>query len=260
MTREEAARSTQEAEHWKAHGEKRPIYREGEYVAINAKGDVYQFSQRNTGSDRQAFQSFLNKTEWQGLDGIDATKDRMKAQADQRNAERLAARQEFTDRRVERSNPNWRPPTMPQDLTAKEITRSAAQAARNYDKGFDKALNTAERATAPAAATAINAASKARRVTTRSLGKAFEGAAKVAEGLFSMFDPGPPLTKAQIEILREQNERNANATEKEAAFDLNKYLYDTQHQEITQRQQQQDQQKQTEREQYERLKNTERGR
>jgi hypothetical protein len=86
-TKEEAEQSQKDADHWKQHGETRPVYREGEFVVINRRGDVYSLNKRTTGHSANEVQAFLNKAEWKALPGIEAGRQTMTARADQRLAD-----------------------------------------------------------------------------------------------------------------------------------------------------------------------------
>lgn len=92
VTKQEAEQSRAEADHWKTHGERRPTYREGEFVVITSRGDVYRLNQRTTGQRASDVQRFLSKADWKGLSGIEETRQVMQTRAEVREIERQAFR------------------------------------------------------------------------------------------------------------------------------------------------------------------------
>lgn len=119
-TKDEAERSQKEADHWKQHGERRPIYREGEFVVVTQRGDVYSLNRRTTGHDADKVQLFLSKADWKGLSGIEAARDMMHARAEQRSLERQKTRDEIAAARLDRAKNIWK------DAPARSGNKSAA--------------------------------------------------------------------------------------------------------------------------------------
>ena len=106
-TKGEAERSYQEADYWKKHGAKRPAYREGEFVAVTQRGEVYSLNRRTTGHDAEKVQQFLAKAEWKALPGIDAAKETMRSRAEQRGLERQKTSAEISAARLDRATNIW---------------------------------------------------------------------------------------------------------------------------------------------------------
>ena len=107
-TKDEAEHSQKEADHWKTHGERRPAYREGEFVVVTQRGAVYSLNRRTTGHDAEKVQQFLAKADWKGLPGIDAAKETMRARAEQRGIERQNIRGEIAAARLDRAKNIWK--------------------------------------------------------------------------------------------------------------------------------------------------------
>jgi MobA/VirD2-like, nuclease domain len=107
-TKDEAERSQQDAGHWKTHGERRPTYREGEFVAVTQRGEVYSLNRRTTGHDPEKVQQFLAKADWKALPGIEAARETMRARAEQHSLERGKIRGEIAAARLGRATNIWK--------------------------------------------------------------------------------------------------------------------------------------------------------
>jgi hypothetical protein len=102
-TKDEAERSQKETDHWKQHGERRPTYREGEFVAVTQRGEIYSLNRRTTGHDAEKVQQFLARADWKALPGIDTAKETMRARAEQRSLERQKIGGEIAAARLDRA-------------------------------------------------------------------------------------------------------------------------------------------------------------
>jgi hypothetical protein len=103
VTKAEAEYSQKEAAHWKTHNEKRPVYQEGEFVAVTRDGDVWSLSRRTTGQAPEEAQRFLAKADWKGLLGIEATQQIIRGRAEEREAYWRDIREEIAAARLERA-------------------------------------------------------------------------------------------------------------------------------------------------------------
>jgi hypothetical protein len=79
VTKDEAERSRTAAPFAKAVGSYTPLLREGEFVAVDKRGHVYQLSQHTTGAKPWEVQRLLNKVEWKDIQSVEATKQRSHA-------------------------------------------------------------------------------------------------------------------------------------------------------------------------------------
>jgi MobA/MobL family len=205
ITKEEANRSRTDAQHWKLHGEWRPVYGEGEFVAVNKRGDVFRFTEKNTGHDRQDVQSFLNKAEWHGINGLDATRRDMEVRASKRDTERQTRSEEIAAARFKRAT-NLRNPLSPVSVTgAKKVIKVAY---RIFGKG-------------------VNAPNRPLGKGVNLVGGSVSAFTKAFESLFT--PPPKPPTRAQVE---EQNKRSDNAARDQAEIAGKQNLYAAQQERI----------------------------
>jgi hypothetical protein len=79
VTRNEAGRSHRNAAFAKEAGRFAPEYREGEYVAINERGQVYSLNQRTIGKSREDIDAFMRTLDGTKIQGIDATQEQIAA-------------------------------------------------------------------------------------------------------------------------------------------------------------------------------------
>jgi hypothetical protein len=217
VTKDEAERSKAEAEHWKAHGEHRPTYREGEFVAVNRQGDVYRFTERNTGQDQEAVQAFLTKAVFKGLASLDGTQQIVQKEIATRVSQRQARSSEIAAARLERAG------IIHDKAPVNDNTRPLAQSADRMGK------------------IGVRAGRKAMMIG----GVALHAIASALESLFA-----PPTPKTPEQIKEEHKHREAAANENESAFA--KYARDTEDERIRLREIDAAR-RQVEREQYERL-------
>lgn len=94
VTKDDAANSRIDDSSPKERGERAPVYREGEFVAINDTGQVYRLNQRSTGQSAAKIQKFMEATlDPKQFQSIAATQKTI----EQRYAERDLHRQAFID-------------------------------------------------------------------------------------------------------------------------------------------------------------------
>jgi len=74
-TKEEAERSHRQAAFAREAGRVAPEYQEGEYVAVNAKGQAYRLDERTTGDSRQEVAGFLRTLHVSKHESIQATQE-----------------------------------------------------------------------------------------------------------------------------------------------------------------------------------------
>lgn len=178
VTPQEAERSAKEAEHWKAHGEKRPVYQAGELVAVNRRGDVYQLTKHNTGQSREDVQNFLQKADFKDLKGIDATKDVMQTRATERDKQRQATRDKWDAIRAKNAR----------TLRSNHRQLGGKEGRTVLKRGIRQGLSI--------------------------IGGGLSSFVRAFESLFS---PPVALTRQQAAIVRDENQRNADAADKKAA-------------------------------------------
>jgi hypothetical protein len=173
VSRDEADSSRRDAAFAREKGHFIPEYREGEIVAVTERGHVYRLNSRTTGDDTKDIAKFLRKLDRSQLQSVGETKQTMHEQGEQRVAELQAFRDLLRDSRAadrlkEAQKPGWQ--------------------GRDGKRRIDLSPR------------AINR-------PVRTAGKAFEGAAKLVEGLFFFLSPAPPKTPEQIAVLGKQAER-----------------------------------------------------
>lgn len=78
-TKDEAERSHRTAAFAKEAGRFAPEYREGEYVAINERGQVYSLNPRTIGKSREEIDAFMRTLDGTKIQGIEATRDHIAA-------------------------------------------------------------------------------------------------------------------------------------------------------------------------------------
>jgi len=79
VTRDEAERSHRNAAFAKEAGRFAPEYRDGEYVAINERGQVYSLNQRTIGKSREEIDAFMRTIDTTKIQGIEATREHIAA-------------------------------------------------------------------------------------------------------------------------------------------------------------------------------------
>jgi hypothetical protein len=208
VTKEEAERSHKEAQEARQKGTYAPRYREGEIVAIAEPGmaygpdgkisepRVYRVNDRTTGRSLPEIEKFLKVLDRGQLQGIDATKELLKARVEQRVIEAQGFRDLLRDNRnAERMK------------RAQQPGYSRSTAGRDIRKVLTE-ITGVRRPPIPVK----------RGVDV--VGKALGAAGKLAEGLFELIDP--VLTPAQ----KREKEIAARVREAEAAgtTDLARYV------------------------------------
>jgi len=230
VTKDEAERSRTDAAAAKEQGKYAPVYRENEIVAVDDRAYVYRLNDRTTGSAFGDMQRYLRTLDRSPLQGITGTRQMMQDRA----AERGAAVQVFAA-----LNPVTR---------AERSTGGSGSLTRGVLADAAKITNTI--------------ASKPRLVKAplRILGKTLDSAAKAAEGIVSMFDPGPPKTRAELEIIAEERERHGRAAAKEAAAAQHWQAYTDEYEQIAAKHEEQAREAQQRDDQYKRQRERERER
>jgi hypothetical protein len=187
VTKKEADRSHKHATFARAVGNFAPEYREGEIVVL-AEPDlayrdgkmtephVYRLDRRTTGEDRAKIEKYLKPLDRTPLQGVEATKETLKARAEQRIIEVQAFRDMLRD------------------------TRNAARMKQAQQPGREAPTRAAKE-------TASRVIGRVAKTPARAVGGLFGGAAKIADGLFEMIDPVlTPEQKREKEILTRQSE------------------------------------------------------
>lgn len=189
VTKDEADRSHRSAEFAREIRSFAPRYKEREIVAVTERGHVYKLGRRTTGEEPRKVEQFLKSIDRSQLQGIEATKETLK----ERGAQRVIEVQAFRDLLKEAKN-------------ADRLERAGQINSKAPKRGGrDKVQPMIERIV-PSIGIAV-------------AGGAFHGAAKLAEGFLSIFDP--VLTPAQkLEGKIAQAEREAQAQE---SIDFSKY-------------------------------------
>ena len=199
VSKDEAAQSHRNLSFSRQLGNVAPRYREGEIVAVTETGRVYQLDRRTTGEDKRRIETFLKPLDLSQLQGIEATKEMLKARVEGRTTEVQAFREMLRDTNAAArfSRATERPKYMP----------------RNRGRSVGVVLDAA-----------FNAPAKALRALGP-LSKLASGPAKLAEGFLTMFDP--VLTPEQQKEKQIANrERDASA---EDTIDLSRYQSDREH-------------------------------
>lgn len=190
VTKEEATRSHMNSEFAREVRNFAPRYREDEIVAVIEQGYVYKLSQRNTGDERKAVEKFLKPLDRSGLQGIEATKETLKARAEERAHGIHAFREMLRD-----ANAAAR-----MEKAQKPDTRKPSKMG-----GKDQVAPKIERIVTTATLTGIAGA--------------FHVADKLADGFLGMFDPVlTPEERLKGEVAA--RERDADAQEQ---IDFSKY-------------------------------------
>jgi hypothetical protein len=201
VTKTEADRSHRRAEFARATGDFAPRYREGEIVAVAEPGlayrdgqiedpRVYRLSKATTGEERWKIEAFLKPLDRSPLQGIDATKELVKARAEQR----ILEIQGFRDLLSEVKNHE-------RLRKAQEGIRISPVRAGDLRPSLASSLRVAEKSVSPAF-------------------KLLGAAGKLADGFFELIDPVlTPALKREKEIVARTREAEAEST-----TDMNRYV------------------------------------
>jgi hypothetical protein len=196
VSKDDAARSHRNSVFADELGNFAPRYREGEIVAVTEIGRVYQLNRRTTGADLKQIETFLKPLDRSQLQGVEATKETLKARVEQRTIEVQAFRE------------------MLRDTNAADRFKRATQAPKYMPRNRGRSIGGVLDAAFGAPAKALRALGP--------LSKLASGPAKLAEGILTMFDP--ILTPEQQKEKQIANrERDANAAD---TVDLSRYLAD----------------------------------
>ena len=181
VTKEEADQSHRRAAFAKEVGNVAPHYREGEIVAITESGRVYSLNQRTTGEDQARIGRFLKPLDRSQFQGIEATKETLKARVEHRNIEV----QSFRD--------------LLRDTKNAERMERAGQANGKAPKMGSRGKGQPIKVASSIGIAVVNGALK--------------GAEKIADGLLGMFDPVlTPAQKAEGELASREREADARQT------------------------------------------------
>jgi hypothetical protein len=198
VTKEEADRSHREAAFARAVGNRAPVYREGEIVAVTEprllrwrQGEVvegrrvYQLDKYTTGEDQAKIEKFMATLDRKQLQGIDATKEILNTRAAERGA--------FWDQtrlgNAQRINP-----------AAPTLTKDPTKAPRAVGKVAGRGVV--------------------------ALGGAVErGISGFAGGLADMFDPPPRLTPEQLKARAEAQEERQGRLDFGKQWDMEEREY-----------------------------------
>ena len=181
VTKEEADQSHRKAAFAKEVGNFAPDYREGEIVAVTETGRVYKLNQRMTGEEQTRIDKFLKPLDRSQLQGIEATKETLKARVEQRNLEVQA----FRD--------------LLRDMNNAERVKRAGETKGKAPKmgGRDK----------------LKPIKVASSIGVAAVNGAFKTAEKIADGVLGIFDPVlSPAQKADGEIASREREADACQT------------------------------------------------
>jgi MobA/MobL family len=232
VTKREADKSHREAAFARETGNYAPSYREGEIVAVTTEGTVHRLDDRTTGLEADPLKHRLTKLDFVKLDGIDATKVFMIERGQQERAERAA------DRLDQARNP--------EDYGTRFSVKRTVRPAKD---GLGKI-----------AGSIGSTGAAARSLITKTVAKTFDDVANTVGALLSLFFPDAPKTKEHIGAIREENRRNAFASEIAEDKAEKRAAYDHQHDETTTKNAQANAQQQRQQEEYKRQRDDDRER
>ena len=128
VTKDEAGRSHRLSAFARQIGNFAPSYREGEIVAVTERGRVYQLNRRTTGEERADIEKFLKPLDRTSLQGIEATRETLRARVEQRDIEVGAFRELLRDTRAAQRLKLAQKPGRPGRIAAPKATRLPAGA------------------------------------------------------------------------------------------------------------------------------------
>jgi hypothetical protein len=159
VTKEEADRSHRKAEIAQEVRGFAPRYKEGEIVAVTEQGHVYKLGRRVTGEEPQKVQRFLKSLDRSWLRCIEATRETLKERSTQRIIEVQAFRDLLKDAKA-----------------AERLERAGKIYSKAPRRGGRGRVRPMIERIVPSIGVAV-------------AGSAFHGAAKLADGFLSLFDP-----------------------------------------------------------------------
>jgi len=201
VTKEEAARSHKEAQEARQKGTWAPRYREGEIVAIAEPGlaygrdgrinepRVYRLNDRTTGRALPEIEKFLKPLDRSQIQGIDATKELLKARVEQRVIEVQGFRDLLRDNRNAERMKRAQQPGYMRSTTGRNLKKVLTEVTgiRHPPIPVKRGVDV--------------------------VGKALGAAGKLAEGLFELIDPVlTPAQKREKEIATRMRDAEAAGT------------------------------------------------